>query len=113
MPKPLSAAALLATLGLLGACETAEPVVYRYPEPPKGSKEAEIEMLQKDAVLATGNQAWEAVQISNIQHDAKGIKWIATTRSRYMICGADKDGSNPYCDYGAAPTTPQPVTPAQ
>jgi len=53
------------------------------------------------------------VQISNIQHDANGIKWIATTRSRYMICGADKDGSNPYCDYGAPPATPQPVTPAQ
>lgn len=102
MPKHSSAVILLATLGLLGGCETAGPTIYREVEPPKGSKEAEIETLQKAAALAVGNQAWEVVQISNIQRDAANLKWIASTRSRYMACTADPDGSNAYCD----PATP-------
>jgi uncharacterized lipoprotein YajG len=102
MPKTSSAVILLAALGLLGACETAEPTVYREVEPPKGSKAAEIETLQKATVASTGNQAWEVVQISNIQRDAKSVKWNASTRSRYLACGADPDGSNSYCD----PATP-------
>ena len=103
MPKHSSAVILLATLGLLGGCETAGPMIYREVEPPKGSKEAEIETLQKASALAVGNQAWEIVQISNVQHDANSLKWIASTRSRYMVCAADPDGSNAYCDPATRP----------
>ena len=107
MPKHSSAVILLATLALLGGCETAGPTVYREVEPPKGSKEAEIETLQKATSLVVGNQAWEVVQISNIQHDANSVKWNASTRSRYVACGADPDGSNAYCDPAARPVPPK------
>jgi hypothetical protein len=105
MPKLHPAIALAATLTLLGGCETV-PVVYKYPEPPKGSKEAEIEMMQKAAALAVGNQAWEPIEISNIQRDATSLKWVAKTRSRDMTCTADPDGSNAYCDSVDASNTP-------
>ena len=66
-------------------------------EPAPGSKEAEIELLQKATALAQGELAWETVRISDIQHDAKSVKWVAETRSMHAQCTADPDGSGPYC----------------
>jgi hypothetical protein len=98
MPKLHRAIALFATLSLLGACCETGLTPYKYPEPPKGSKEAEIEMIQKATALSVGNQAWETLDISNIQQDATSLKWVANTRTRHLTCTADPDGSNAYCD---------------
>ncbi|HTK36506.1 MAG TPA: hypothetical protein VL358_14640 [Caulobacteraceae bacterium] len=103
MRRLCTALVLLAGLSLLGACETVPDgndafFVYKPPTPKPGSKEAEIETLQKATSLAQGSLAWEIVQISNIQHDAKSVKWVARTRSLNLRCTADPDGSNSYCE---------------
>jgi hypothetical protein len=66
-------------------------------EPAPGSQEAEIELLQKATALAQGELAWETVRISDIQRDAKSVKWAADTRSMHVHCTADPDGSGSYC----------------
>lgn len=109
MLKLHPAIALSATLSLLGGCETV-PVAYQYPEPPKGSKEAEVEALQKATANSIGNQAWEVINISNLQRDATSLKWEATTRSRAMACTAEPDGSGAYCD-AEPPSTVPPAGP--
>jgi len=103
MRRLCSALVLLAGLGLLSACETVPDgndafFVYKSPTLKPGSKEAEIETLQKATAQAQGSLAWEIVQVSNIQHDAKSVKWVATTRSLNLRCTADLDGSNSYCE---------------
>jgi hypothetical protein len=103
MRRFCSAAVLLAGLSLLGACQSLSydsQQAYEQQlaaEPAPGSKEAEIENLQKATALAQGELAWETVQISDIQRDAKSVKWVATTRSAHLQCTADPDGSGSYC----------------
>jgi hypothetical protein len=99
MRRLCSAIVLLAGLSLLGACETNDAYfVYKPVAPKPGSKEAEIETLQKATAMAQGALAWEIVQVSGIQRDAKTVKWVATTRSLNLRCAADPDGSNSYCE---------------
>jgi hypothetical protein len=98
MPKLHPATALFAALSLLGACSETGLTPYKYPEPPKGSKAAEIEMMQKATALSVGGHAWETIDISNVQHGATTLKWAANARTLHMTCTADPDGSNAYCD---------------
>ncbi|HTI66287.1 MAG TPA: hypothetical protein VL460_01940 [Caulobacteraceae bacterium] len=100
MRRLCSALVLSAGLALLGACETVSDnpfYIYREAAPKPGTKEAEIETLQKATSLAQGG-AWEIIQISDIQRDAKTVKWVATTRALSLHCTADPDGSNAYCE---------------
>ncbi len=100
MRKLRCAIVLLAGLSLVGCCTSAGDgfSAYQPIEPKPGSKEAEIETMQKATALAQGALAWEVVQISDIQHDAKNVKWVARTRSLNLRCTADPDGSNSYCE---------------
>jgi hypothetical protein len=103
MRKLCSAMALLAGMSLLGACQSLPYDSQRAYEqqlsakPKPGSKEAEIELLQKATALAQGELAWETVQVSDIQRDATSVKWVATTRSLHVHCTAYPDGSGSYC----------------
>jgi hypothetical protein len=103
MRRLCSALVLTAGLSLLGACQTVSDgndafFVYQPPKPAPGSKEAEIETLQKATAMAQGSLAWEIVQVSDIQHDGRTVKWVARTRSLNLRCSADPDGSNSYCE---------------
>lgn len=92
-----SAMVLAAGLSLLSACQSVSDDDLKIDAPPPGSKEAEIQTLQKATAQAEGELAWETVQISNIQRDAATVKWVATTRSLHLNCTADPDGSGSYC----------------
>jgi hypothetical protein len=98
--KPSWRLALLASLGFLSACACANDSlpVYQTVEPKPGSKEAEIETLQKATEMAYGVVAWESWRISAIQRDAASVKWLATGRSANLHCTADPDGSNAFCE---------------
>jgi hypothetical protein len=107
MRKLRSAIVLLAGLTLLGACQSVSDDDLKIDVPPPGSKEAEIQTLQKATALAQGELAWEIVQISDIQRDPTSVKWVATTRSLHLHCTADPDGGGSFCtpDSAAAPAS--------
>src|SRR5882757_8292678 len=102
MRKICSAMVLLAGLSLLGGCQSLsydsqsafEQQLVAVPKP--GSKEAEIENLQRATALAEGELAWEAVNVSDIQRDANSVRWAATTRTLHLHCTAEPDGSGSY-----------------
>jgi hypothetical protein len=100
MRKPRATIAFLASLSFLGACACANDSlsVYQPVEPKPGSKEAEIETLQKATEMAYGVVAWESWRISDIQRDAKGVTWLAAGRSTNLHCTADPDGDNAFCE---------------
>ncbi|HMA49030.1 MAG TPA: hypothetical protein VKP60_04700, partial [Magnetospirillaceae bacterium] len=89
---------------LAGANE-AKPVTLKggsepYAPPVAGSlgKPADNVALQKATSAALGNLAWETVQVSEVQHDATSVKWLATTRSNKWHCEAAPDGTKSFCE---------------
>jgi hypothetical protein len=101
MRRLCSALVLLAGLGCLGACASDDSLAAYHQatdEPKPSAQEAEIRTLQQATALAQGEVAWESVNISAIQRDAKSVKWVAKTRSVTLNCKADPDGSNSYCE---------------
>jgi uncharacterized protein YggE len=97
MRKRRTAVVTLAGLSVLTGCQT--PSAGQGP-----AKEASIETLQKATSMANGNLAWETVHVSEVQRDAKSVKWLATTRSLRLRCTAQSDGSGSYCEREGPPT---------